>query len=63
MSGLKSQPISTWQRRSSFPGLVPLNDMVNSKSVVGIKSGDSSALIGYQLYESTCIWSAQYFVQ
>ena len=39
---------------SSFPGLVPLDDMVNSKSVMGIKPGDSSVVIGYQVDEFTC---------
>ena len=27
---------------SSFPGLVPSDDMVNSESVMGVKPGDSS---------------------
>ena len=33
---------------SSFPGLVPLDNTVNSESVTGIKPGDSSVVIGYQ---------------
>ena len=40
----------------SFPGLVPPNDMINSKSVVGTKPGDSSVVIGYQLDELNDIW-------
>ena len=32
---------------SSFPGLVPSDDAVNSESVMGIKPGDSSVVIGY----------------
>ena len=31
---------------SSFPGLVPSDDMVDSESVMGIKPGDSSVVIG-----------------
>ena len=34
-----------------FPGLVPPNDMVNSKSVVGIKPADSGVVIRYQADE------------
>ena len=47
---------------SSFPGLVPSDDAVNSDSVVGIKPGDSGVLIGYQVDEFTCTWSAEQFV-
>ena len=47
---------------SSFPGLVPSNDMVNSESVMGIKLGDSGVLIGYQVDEFTCTWSTEWFV-
>ena len=47
---------------SSFPGLVPSDDMVNSESVMGIKPGDSSVVIAYQVDESTHTWSAQQFV-
>ena len=32
---------------SSFPGLVPSDDVVNSDSVMGIKPGDSGVVIGY----------------
>ena len=35
--------------RSFYTGLVPNDDMVNSKSVVGIKPGDSTVAIGYQV--------------
>ena len=47
---------------SSFPGLVPTNDTVNSESVVGIKPGDSGVVIGYQVDEFTSTWSAETFV-
>ena len=47
---------------SSFPGLVPSDDTVNSESVMGIKLGDSSVVIGYQVDEFTCTWSAEWFV-
>ena len=48
--------------RSSFPGLVPSDDAINSDSVMGIKPGDSGVVIGYQVYEFTCTWSAKWFV-
>ena len=47
---------------SSFPGLVPSDDMVDSESVMGIKPGDSGVVIGYQVDEFTCTWSAEWFV-
>ena len=47
---------------SSFPHLVPSNYMVNSKSVMGIKPGDSGVVIGYQVDEFTCTLSAEQFV-
>ena len=47
---------------SSFPGLVPSNDTVNSECAMGIKPGDSGVVIGYQVDEFTCTWSAQWFV-
>ena len=47
---------------SFFPGLVPTNDMVSSESVVLIKPGDSGVVIGYQVDEFTCTWSAEWFV-
>ena len=47
---------------SSFPGLIQSDDMVNSESVLGIKSGDSGMLIGYQVDEFTHTWPAEWFV-
>ena len=47
---------------SSFPGLVPPNNMVNSKSAVGIKPGDSGVVTGYQVDGFTDTWSAEQFV-
>ena len=47
---------------SSFPGLVPSDDAVNSDSVIDIKPGDSGVVIGYQVDESTRTWSAEWFV-
>ena len=47
---------------SSFPGLVPSNDTVDSESVVGIKPGDSHVVVGYQVDEFTHTWSAEWFV-
>ena len=40
---------------SSFPGLVP-------NSVMAVKPGDSGVVIGYQVDEFTCTWSAEQFV-
>ena len=36
--------------------------MVNSESTVGVKPGDSGEVIGYQVDEFTCTWSAEWFV-
>ena len=47
---------------SSFPGLVPSDDTVDSESVMGVKPGDSSVVIGYQVDEFTCTWSPEQFV-
>ena len=47
---------------SSFSGLVPSDVMVDSESVMGIKPGYSSVVIGYQVDELTCTWSAEWFV-
>ena len=47
---------------SSFPGLVPHNDMVDSESLVGIKCGDYGVVFGYQVDEFTHIWSVEQFV-
>ena len=41
---------------------MPSDDAVNSDSVMSIKSGDSGMVIGYQVDEFTCIWSAEQFV-
>ena len=46
----------------SFPGLVPSDDAVDPDSVMGIKPSDSSVVIGYQVDELTCTWSAERFV-
>ena len=49
---------------SSFPGLVPSSDMVDSESVMGrgIKHSDSGVVVGYQVDEFTHTWSAEQFV-
>ena len=47
------------EERSSFPGLVPSNDTVNSEFVVGIKPDDSGVVIGYQADKLTHTWSAE----
>ena len=47
---------------SSVPGLLSSNDKVNSEAVEGIKPGDSTAEIGYQVDEFTGIRSAEQFV-
>ena len=47
---------------SSFPGLVPSDDAGDSESVMGIEPGDSDVVIGYQVDEFTCTWSAEQFV-
>ena len=47
---------------SSFPGLVPSDDAVNSESVMDIKPGDSGVVIWYQGDELTHTWSAEQFV-
>ena len=46
---------------SSFPGLVPSDDAVDSESVMGIKHADSGVVIGYQVDGFTCTWSAEQF--
>ena len=43
---------------SSFPGLVPSDDVVDSYFVMGIKPDDSGVEIGYQVDEFTQTWSA-----
>ena len=47
---------------SSFPGLVPSDDTVNSEFVVGITPAYSGVVIGYQVDEFTHTWSAEQFV-
>ena len=47
---------------SSFPGLVPPDDMVDSESVLGLTPGNSGVVIAYQVDEITCIWSVEWFV-
>ena len=47
---------------SSFPGLVPSDDVADFESVMGVKPVDSSVVIGYQVDEFTCTWSAEWFV-
>ena len=47
---------------SIFLGFVLSNDTVDSKSVVGMKPGDSSVVIWYQVDEFTHTWSAEHFV-
>ena len=61
-SHLVLQPSLHGGEGSSFPGLVPSDDMVNSESVVGIKCGDSGVVIGYHVDEFTHICSAEQFV-
>ena len=46
---------------SSFPGLVPSDDMVDSASATGIKPGNSGVVIGYQVDAFTHTWSAEQF--
>ena len=47
---------------SSFPGLGPSDEMVNSESAMGIKPCDSGVVIGYQVDGFTHNWSAEWFV-
>ena len=46
---------------SSFPGLVPSDDEVNSDSLMGVKPGDSGVVIGYQVDEFSHTWSEEWF--
>ena len=41
---------------------MPSDDTVDSESVMGVKPGDSGMVIGYQVDEFTCTWSAEGFV-
>ena len=52
----------TWWEGSSFPGLVPPDDTVSSESVVGVKPGDCSVVIGYQIEAFTHNCSMDYFI-
>ena len=61
-SHLIPQPSLHDGEQSSFPGLVPSDDTVDSESVMVIKAGDSTVVIGYQIDEFTCTWSAEQFV-
>ena len=45
---------------SSFPGLVPPNDMFNSESVVGMKPSVSGVVIGSRVHEFLHTWSAEH---
>ena len=47
--------------RVFFSRLCFTHDMVNSKSVMGIKCYNSGVMIGYQVDEFTCTWSAEHF--
>ena len=47
---------------SSLPGIAPPSYMVNSKCVVGVKPGDSAAVIGYHIDKFTHTWSAEHFI-
>ena len=47
---------------SSFLGLVPSDDAVDSDSLMGIKPGDSGVVIGHQVDEFTHTQSAEQFV-
>ena len=47
---------------SPFLGLLPPDDTVNSESVVGIKSGKSSIVAGYQADDLTHTWSSESLV-
>ena len=50
------------REQSSFPGLVPSDDTVNSESAMGIKPDDSGVVIGYHFDDFTHIWSVEQFV-
>ena len=47
---------------SSFPGLVPSDDVVNPDSVMAIKPGDSGVVIGYQVDEFTCTYTFSFLI-
>ena len=61
--GLSSRPIpppSLHGREKLFWGLVPPDDTVNSKFMVGIKAGDSGVVMGYQIDDSTHLVSGMF---
>ena len=51
-----------WGASSSFAYSAPPKDTVGSKSMVGVKSGGSGVLIGYQVDGYTHSWSAEHFI-
>ena len=51
----------TWQGEASLADLVQPDDIANSESVLGIKPGYCSVVIGYQVDELTYTWSVQCF--
>ena len=61
-SHLISLPSLHGRDRSSFPGLVPPNYMVNLESVVSVKPGDSGMVIENLVDGFTQTYSAEYFV-
>ena len=60
-SHLIPSPLLHGREGSSFPGLVPPNNTVDSESVVAIQSADSGVVIGYQVDKFACSWSAKWF--
>ena len=61
-SHLITPPSLHCREASSFPGFVLPDDTVNSESAVGIKPGDSSVVIGYQVDAFTFTWLAEQLV-
>ena len=59
---MESHPIPLPSLHDGEPDLVPSDDAVNPESVMGVKSGDSSVVIVYQVDEFTHTWSAEQFV-
>ena len=57
-------PLPTLHGRegSSFPDLVPSDNIVHSASMIGVKPVDSGVVIGYQVDEFTCTLSVELFV-
>ena len=62
MSHLIPLPSMNGGEWSSFLGLVPSSDMVDTESKMGIKPDDSGVVIGYQVDEFTCTCSVEQFV-